>query len=104
EDSENYVRIQSDNINSHGIFTRTWGGITDTARLNLGISRGRLLFSNEDTGQNLYGTELGFSTTMAGATPGVSAGTLEFHSQRFNATSRGVTLHSTYGTVALLSD
>ena len=33
-----------------------------------------------------------------------TAGTLEFHSTKYNDTSRGVRLHSTYGAVALESD
>ncbi|HBV22275.1 MAG TPA: hypothetical protein DEB42_00590 [Jeotgalicoccus sp.] len=101
---KNTISINNNEIISHGLFTRTWAGETDTAELNLGIRQGRIMVSNENTGYNLYFTEKGLSTTMAGATAGYSAGTLEFHSQRFNQTSRGVTLHSTFGTVALISD
>ncbi|MEQ7790764.1 phage tail protein [Staphylococcus nepalensis] len=102
-DNTNSIEITNDMVNSEGIFTRTWANITDTARLNLGIRQGRIMVSNEDTGYNLYMTEKGLSTMMAGAGD-ETAGTLEFHSQRFNETSRGVTLHSTYGAVALLSE
>ncbi|MBO1213764.1 tail fiber domain-containing protein [Staphylococcus nepalensis] len=102
-DNTNSMEITNDMVNSEGIFTRTWANITDTARLNLGIRQGRIMVSNEDTGYNLYMTEKGLSTMMAGAGD-ETAGTLEFHSQRFNETSRGVTLHSTYGAVALLSE
>ncbi|WP_436945667.1 phage tail protein [Staphylococcus xylosus] len=99
----NSIEITNDMVNSEGVFTRTWANVTDTARLNLGIRQGRIMVSNEDTGYNLYMTEKGLSTMMAGAGD-ETAGTLEFHSQRFNETSRGVTLHSTYGAVALLSE
>ncbi|MDW3796433.1 phage tail spike protein [Staphylococcus saprophyticus] len=102
-DNTNSIEITNDMVNSEGIFTRTWANITDTARLNLGIRQGRIMVSNEDTGYNLYMTEKGLSTMMAGAGD-ETAGTLEFHSQRFNETSRGVTLHSTYGAVALLAE
>lgn len=99
----NYISMTSDTINSKGTFTRTWANITDTASLNLGIRKGSIMVSNEDTGYNLYMTEKGLSTMMHGAGD-ETAGTLEFHSQRFNETSRGVTLHSTYGAVALLAE
>lgn len=101
---KNVITLNNNEFVSRGYFTRTWAGETDTAQLNLGIWHGRIMISNENTGYNLYLTEKGLSTTMAGATEGYSAGTLEFHSQRFNETSRGVTLHSTFGTVALISD
>ena len=104
EDGDKYMYMTGAQLISHGNFARTWAGVTDTAELNLGIYNGRIMVSNEVTGYNLYMTEKGLSTTMAGATEGTSAGTLEFHSQRFNEVSRGVTLHSTYGTVALVSD
>ena len=102
--SKDYIRLNKDKLISHGRFTRTWAGETDTAELNLGINKGRVMISNEDSGYNLYMTERGLSTTMAGAISDYSAGTIEFHSQRYNTTSRGVTVHSTYGTVALESD
>lgn len=101
---KNVITLNNNEFVSRGYFTRTWAGETDTAQLNLGIWHGRIMISNENTGYNLYLTEKGLSTTMAGATAGYSAGTLEFHSQRFNETSRGVTLHSTFGAVALVSD
>lgn len=102
-DDGDYISMTNDTINSKGSFRRTWANITDTANLNLGIRKGRIMVSNEDTGYNLYMTEKGLSTMMDGAGD-ETAGTLEFHSQRFNETSRGVTLHSTYGAVALLSE
>lgn len=101
---ENFIRITNNEFRSHGRYTRIWAEEEETALVNLGIRRGQMWISNEDTGYNLYITEKGLSTTMAGAIPGFSAGTLEFHSQRFNETSRGVTLHSTFGAVALVSD
>ncbi|WP_353419217.1 phage tail protein (plasmid) [Staphylococcus delphini] len=101
--SDNYIEMRNDFIMSRGRFTRTWANVTDTATLNLGIRKGHIMVSNEDTGYNLYLTEKGLSTMLEGAGDD-TAGTLEFHSQRFNETSRGVTLHSTYGAVALLSE
>ena len=98
------IMLDNDQFMSHGRFTRTWAGITDTAELNLGINKGRIMISNEETGYNLYMTEKGLSTTMAGAIEDYTAGTIEFHSQRYNTTSRGITIHSTYGAVALESD
>lgn len=103
EGSDGHIEITNDMINSTGMFTRTWANETDTARLNLGIRQGRIMVSNEDTGYNLYMTEKGLSTSMAGAGD-ETAGTLEFHYKGYNETSRGVRLHSTYGAVALESD
>ncbi|MYL41832.1 phage tail protein [Virgibacillus salexigens] len=102
-DGLRYMYMNGSELISHGEFTRTWAGIQDTAELNLGIYNGRVMISNEDTGYNLYMTELGLSTTMSGAQEDYTAGTLEFHSQRFNQESRGVSLISSWGTVALLA-
>lgn len=102
-DSDNYIEMRNDIIMSRGRFTRRWANITDTATLNLGIRKGHIMVSNEDTGYNLYITEKGLSTMLNGASD-ETAGTIEFHSQRFNESSRGVTVHSTYGAVALLSE
>src|SRR5699024_5159099 len=41
---------------------------------------------------------------MAGAIDELTSGTVEIHSQRFNNNSRVVTMHSSYGAVALVSD
>lgn len=101
--SDNYIEMKNDFIMSRGSFTRTWANETDVATLNLGIRKGHIMVSNEDTGYNLYMTEKGLSTMMAGASDD-TAGTLEFHYQGYNETSRGVRLHSTYGAVALESD
>lgn len=103
-DNTNNIKLDHQSIMSYGTFTRSWAGETDTARLELGLYDGQMRMRNLDTGYNLYLTEKGLSTTIAGATAGVSAGTLEFHSQRYNEVSRGVTLHSTFGAVALVSD
>lgn len=98
-----YIDIRNTSILSYGSFTRTWANVTDTAKLKLGMNKGTIQVSNTTTGYNLYLTEKGLSTMLAGAGD-ETAGTLEFHSQRYNETSRGVTLHSTYGAVALASD
>src|SRR5699024_11739331 len=83
---------------------RSWGGETDTANLEIGLYDGQMRMRNLDTGYRLYLTERGLSTSMAGAIDEFTSGTLEFHSRRFNDTSRGVTMHSSYGAVAMVSD
>lgn len=98
-----YIDIRNTSILSYGSFTRTWANVTDTARLKLGMNKGTIQVSNIDTGYNLYLTEKGLSTMLAGAGD-ETAGTLEFHSTKYNENSRGVRLHSTYGAVALESD
>lgn len=103
-DSTNNIKLDHQSIMSYGTFTRSWGGETDTARLELGLYDGQMRMRNLDTGYRLYLTERGLSTSMAGAIDEFTSGTLEFHSQRFNKNSRGVTLHSSYGAVALVSD
>ncbi|MCY1563810.1 phage tail spike protein [Staphylococcus pettenkoferi] len=102
-DATNYINIKNNDILSYGKFSRSWAGEKDTANLELGISNGRVLVRNQTTGYRLYLTERGLSTMMDGFSDDTS-GTLEFHSQRFNDTSRGITMHSTYGAVALLSE
>lgn len=102
-DDKTYLTIQNKRILSKGYFTRTWANITDTSNLTVGIRDGYIMASNEDTGYNLYMTEKGLSTMMSGAGD-ETAGTLEFHSTKYNDHSRGVRLHSTYGAVALESD
>ena len=102
-DATNYINIKNDNILSYGKFERSWAGTKDTANLELGISNGRVMVRNQTTGYRLYLTERGLSTMMDGFSDDTS-GTLEFHSKRFNDTSRGITMHSTYGAVAMLSE
>ncbi|OHR80470.1 hypothetical protein HMPREF3239_00240 [Staphylococcus sp. HMSC34C02] len=102
-DSVDYLDIRNNSILSYGSFTRTWANETDTANLRLGIQGGTVKVQNRTTGYNLYLTEKGLSTMLAGAGD-ETAGTLEFHSTKYNDTSRGVRLHSTYGAVALESD
>lgn len=101
--SVDYIDIRNNSILSYGSFTRTWANETDTANLRLGIQGGTVKVQNRTTGYNLYLTEKGLSTMLAGAGD-ETAGTLEFHSTKYNDTSRGVRLHSTYGAVALESD
>lgn len=102
-DAINYISIRNDEMLSYGVFERSWAGEKDTAKLALGIKDGRIMVRNQTTGYRLYLTERGLSTMMDGLSDDTS-GTLEFHSQRFNETSRGITMHSTYGAVALLSE
>lgn len=101
--AQDYITIQNNQMLSYGVFERSWAGNKDTAKLELGIKDGRVLIRNQNTGYRLYLTERGLSTMMDGFSDDTS-GTLEFHSQRFNETSRGITMHSTYGAVALLSE
>ena len=103
-DSTNNIKLDHQSIMSYGIFTRSWGGETDTVNLELGLYDGQMRMRNLDTGYRLYLTERGLSTSMEGAIDEFTSGTLEFHSQRFNENSRGVTLHSSYGAVAMVSD
>ena len=70
----------------------------------MGLYNGQLRVRNKDTGYRLYLTERGLSTSMEGAIDEFTSGTLEFHSQRFNPNSRGVTMHSSWGAVAMVSD
>lgn len=102
-DSTNYIKIQNSGFLSYGNFRRSWAGEVDDAKLELGINNGRVLIRNQSTGYRLYLTERGLSTMMDGFSEDTS-GTLEFHSTRFNDTSRGITMHSTYGAVAMLSE
>ncbi|RIO87526.1 hypothetical protein BUZ39_12100, partial [Staphylococcus haemolyticus] len=102
-DGTNYIKIQNSGFLSYGQFKRSWSGEVDTANLELGINNGRVLIRNQNTGYRLYLTERGLSTMMDGFSEDTS-GTLEFHSTRFNDTSRGITMHSTYGAVAMLSE
>ena len=103
-DSTNNIKLDHQSIMSYGIFTRSWGGETDTANLELGLYDGQMRMRNLDTGYRLYLTERGLSTSMAGAIDEFTSGTLEFHSQRFGGGSRGVTMHSSFGAVAMISD
>ena len=98
-----YIDIRNTSILSYGSFTRTWANVTDTANLTLGINKGTIQVQNKTTGYNLYLTEKGLSTMLAGAGD-ETAGTLEFHSTKYNDVARGVRLHSTYGAVAMESD
>lgn len=101
--SVDYIDIRDNSILSYGKFTRTWANETDTANLRLGIQGGTVKIQNRTTGYNLYLTEKGLSTMLAGAGD-ETAGTLEFHSTKYNDRSRGIRMNSTYGAIALESD
>ncbi|MGN5882753.1 phage tail spike protein [Staphylococcus simulans] len=101
-DGTTYLDIQNTKILSRGFFDRTWGDVTDRPYCKLGIYDGHLIMQNETTGRNLYLTEKGLSTTMAGNLKGTS-GTLEFHFLDPTDNTEGVRLHSYYGMVYLQS-
>ncbi|MDK8316883.1 MAG: hypothetical protein QP798_13220, partial [Staphylococcus simulans] len=103
-DTTNYLSIKNQEILSRGVFTRTWGGVTDTPSAEIGIKDGYILSRNKKTGYNLYMTEKGLSTMMSGGVGSEQAGALEFHYDLFNDNSRGVRLSSTYGVVFLHSE
>ncbi|UXR29828.1 hypothetical protein MUA73_10460 [Staphylococcus simulans] len=103
-DTTNYLTIKNQEILSRGVFTRTWGGVTDTPSAEIGIKDGYILSRNKKTGYNLYMTEKGLSTMMSGGVGSEQAGALEFHYDLFNDNSRGVRLSSTYGVVFLHSE
>lgn len=103
-DNTNYLTIKNQEILSRGIFTRTWGGVTDTPTATVGIKDGYILSRNQKTGYSLYMTEKGLSTMMAGGVGTEQAGALEFHYDLMNDNSRGVRLSSTYGVVFLHSE
>ncbi|UXU48901.1 phage tail spike protein [Staphylococcus arlettae] len=100
----NYLSIKNKEVLSRGNVTRTWGNVTDISNLTIGIRNGFIMASNEDTGYNLYMTEKGLSTMMAGGVGSHQAGSLEFHYDLMNDDSRGVRLSSTYGVVFLHSE
>lgn len=100
-DTTNYLTIKNQEILSRGIFTRTWGGVTDTPTATVGIKDGYILSRNQKTGYSLYMTEKGLSTMMSGGVGSEQAGALEFHYDLMNDNSRGVRLSSTYGVVFL---
>lgn len=101
-DGTTYLDIQNTKILSRGFFDRTWGDVTDRPYCKLGIYDGHLIMQNETSGKNLYLTEKGLSTTMAGNLKGTS-GTLEFHFFNPEDNTEGVRLHSYYGVVYLQS-
>ncbi|UXV34485.1 hypothetical protein MUA90_10700 [Staphylococcus sp. IVB6181] len=101
-DGTTYLDIQNTKLLSRGFFERTWGGETDRPYCKLGIYDGHLIMQNETSGRNLYLTEKGLSTTMAGNLKGTS-GTLQFHFLSPTDNTEGVRLHSYYGMVYLQS-
>lgn len=101
-DGTTYLDIQNTKLLSRGFFDRTWGDVTDRPYCKLGIYDGHLIMQNETSARNLYLTEKGLSTTMAGNLKGTS-GTLEFHFLDPTDNTEGVRLHSYYGMVYLQS-
>ncbi|WP_412519771.1 phage tail spike protein [Staphylococcus simulans] len=101
-DGTTYLDIQNTKLLSRGFFDRTWGDVTDRPYCKLGIYDGHLIMQNETSARNLYLTEKGLSTTMAGNLKGTS-GTLEFHFLSPTDNTEGVRLHSYYGMVYLQS-
>lgn len=97
-----YLKINNDLIEMSGNFTRTWQGRTEKDFVFTRLKDGLLRFRNNSKNRSLYYSDFGISTFIDGNTDEAS-GTLQFFDEQYG-NSRGVTLHSYGGTVALKSE
>lgn len=102
-DSNEYLNLKNDTIELHGTYTRTWQNSTDTNNVFTRFKDGHLRFRNNDFDRSIYISDFGISTYLDGD-PRNASGTLEFFDYTYDSDTRGVTLQSGLGVVALRAD
>ena len=99
----NVTTIRGGYVQSSGNYTRTWKGTTTTSNVDLRLENGYFRTRNNTLDRSLYFSDFGISTAVDGSLGESASGTLQFFDTQFS-TARGVTLHSHFGVVGLVSD
>ena len=104
-DSDEYTIINNGSVEARGKHQRTWLGQTSTHDVSLRFEHGYIRARNNSLGRSLYFSDYGISTYADGEGNNDASGSLLFRDPEFsNAAGGGLTVHSTYGAVALKSE
>lgn len=104
-DNINYVYLSQDKFEMAGTFQRTWQGDTQKDNVYMRAQNGLLRFRNNSRDRSIYYSDFGISTYIDGDSDGAS-GTIQFFDYTYSPTksTRGITVHSAGGAVALRSE
>lgn len=104
-DNTNYIYLSQDKIEMAGTFQRTFRGNTQKDNVFMRAQGGYLRFRNNVQNRSLYFSDFGISTYIDGDSNEAS-GTLQFFDYTYSPSdsTRGVTLNSANGAVALNSE
>ncbi|MBF2239434.1 phage tail spike protein [Staphylococcus capitis] len=104
-DNTNYIYLSQDKIEMAGTFQRTFRGNTQKDNVFMRAQGGYLRFRNNAQDRSLYLSDFGLSTYIDGNIE-ESSGTLQFFDYTYSPSNstRGVTLNSANGAVALNSE
>lgn len=104
-DNTNYIYLSQDKIEMAGTFQRTFRGNTQKDNVFMRAQGGYLRFRNNVQNRSLYFSDFGISTYIDGDINEAS-GTLQFFDYTYSPSdsTRGVTLNSANGAVALNSE
>lgn len=104
--STDYTSIEGSTIELRGRYRRTWQGKTTTHDVKTRLHNGHLRFRNDILERSLYMSEFGISTYVDGeGESGGSSGTILWWDKTYTpGGSRGITIHSHPGAVALATN
>lgn len=102
-DPDEYTIIQNGQIESRGKFERTWRGVTKTHDVSTRFEHGYIRSRNNTDQLSSYLSDFGLSTYSDAEGNNDASGSLLLRETEYSD-SWGVTLHSTYGAVALKSE
>src|SRR5699024_10238934 len=102
-DPDEYTIIQNGRVESRGKYQRTWKGVTKIHDVSLRSENGYFRARNNTDALSLYFSDYGISTYADAEGNNDASGSLLFRETEYSDTW-GVTLHSTYGAVALKSE
>src|SRR5699024_8621198 len=102
-DPDEYTIIQNGQIEARGKFDRTWRGVKSTHDVSLRFENGYFRARNNNEQYSVYYSDYGISTYADAEGNNDASGSLLFRETEYSDTW-GVTLHSTYGAVALKSE
>ncbi|WP_121641266.1 phage tail spike protein [Virgibacillus sp. Bac330] len=100
----NYSVIEGSHAEFKGKHTRSWLGNTETENVKIMIENGYLRARNDSLNQSLYFSDYGISTYSDAEGNNDASGTLRFRDDQYHKGVSGLTIHSTFGVVALKSD
>lgn len=98
-----YSLIEGSLIESRGLHTRTWFGVTKTHDVRLRMENGYFRARNNSMNWSLYFSDWGISTYADGTGDNDASGYIEFHAEGYSPTGSdtGITMGSLSGRVAL---
>ncbi|MFF3144572.1 phage tail protein [Streptomyces sp. NPDC057927] len=102
---ESYTRIEGGEFDSYGTYTKSWGrdSADENNSVHVKIQNGSIRMRNETKDWSLYFSDMGISTYENGI-GSASSGTIMFRDTTYSDSAKGITMHSTSGVVALVSE